>query len=76
MLLVNNAMQRQSWFVEFDEWSTLPRTRQRLLLSAVGDCGGEWWGQGKAEFWTRDAAIEALGKAAGLGLSGRLKEAV
>ena len=36
----------QSWKVEFDGWRALPRDRKRLLLFAVGDCGGEWWGQG------------------------------
>lgn len=76
MTRTRGGRDQQTWRVEFDEWQELPPSRKRLLLQAVGDCGGEWWGNGKAEFWSREAALEAVGVAAGLGLLGRFMERV
>ena len=53
-----------SWRVEFAEWRSLSHDQRRRLLVVIGDCRGEWWGAGTAEFWSRQAALEAIGMAA------------
>jgi hypothetical protein len=63
-----NAM----WRIDFEEWKGLSHGQRHLLLVAIGECGGEWWGNGKVEFWSREAALEAIGMAAGLGVVTRL----
>jgi hypothetical protein len=45
----------QGWRLEFD-WTGLSHQQKRRLLTIVGDCGGEWWGRGRAEFGGRDDA--------------------
>jgi hypothetical protein len=45
---------------------TLPRESQIRLLIAIGDCDGEWWGNGRAEFSTMEDAVRAAGWAARL----------
>lgn len=69
----NFPADRPSWRVEFSEWKTLSHEQRRRLLVVIGDCAGEWWGAGLADFSDRQAALEAIGMAADvLGLMPRL----
>jgi hypothetical protein len=54
------------WRLDFAGWNALPREHQVRLLIAIGDCDGEWWGDGRAEFTSMDDAIRAAGWAARL----------
>jgi hypothetical protein len=41
-------------------WHSLTAEQKARLLIAIGDCDGEWWGEGRAEFPTWAAAAKAL----------------
>jgi hypothetical protein len=56
----DKKLDRPSWRVEFPEWRTLSNEQRRRLLVVIGDCAGEWWGAGRAEFWSRQSALEAI----------------
>jgi hypothetical protein len=60
--------QPEPWMVEFAGWAHLSREHRRLLLAVVGDCAGEWWGDGRAEFWSRGAALSAMTMAVKIGV--------
>jgi hypothetical protein len=62
----------QGWRLEF-EWLELSREQKRQLLTLVGDCGGEWWGRGRAEFSGRADALRCLKSVSSdRGIRGRL----
>jgi hypothetical protein len=56
----------QKWRLDFSGWETLGLKQRALLLIAIGDCNGEWWGSGRAEFATSEDAMKAAGRAVGL----------
>jgi hypothetical protein len=70
----HNLPDRPSWRVEFSEWRGLSHEQRLQLLKVIGECSGEWWGAGMADFVDRQAALAAIGMAADvLGLMPRLR---
>jgi hypothetical protein len=57
----------EAWSVQFDGWDTLSHEQKSFLLKVIGDCAGEWWGAGRAMFWSRQAALEAITRTIALG---------
>jgi hypothetical protein len=57
----------RTWTVEFDGWKDLSTDQKRFLLTVIGDCSGEWWGEGRAAFWCRQAALDAITRVIALG---------
>ena len=64
---LGSATQPEAWSVQFDGWETLSREQKSFLLIVIGDCAGEWWGAGRAMFWSRQAALEAITRTIALG---------
>lgn len=40
------------WRVELLGWENLPKTVQSSFVRMVGEWSGEWWGEGRAEFYS------------------------
>lgn len=53
------------WRLDF-EWSSLSPEQRARLLVVIGDCDGEWWGEGRAEFPSCEAAVKVVAFAARL----------
>jgi hypothetical protein len=61
----------EEWKVDFG-WATLSQSQKWSLMVIIGVCRGEWWGAGRAEFPSRQAAVEAMSMAADLEITPRL----
>lgn len=60
------------WRVRIDSWESLPPASRRKFLWIVGEHGGEWWGNGRAEFYAPGPARRCYEQISGLGLKAEI----
>jgi hypothetical protein len=56
--------------LDFTDWMGSSYDQRRLLLTVVGECGGEWWGDGRVEFRRMEDALRAVCRLADLEMAG------